>query len=91
MTTTEQPITAAVQEIVDTQLKFTEHGYELHSDDDLWAMGMTSLNSVGLMLSIEDAFDIEFPDHLLHESTFGSVDAIAAAVTNLRSTATRTT
>ena len=36
------------------------------------------------MLAIEDAFDIEFPDRMLKRSVFESIDAIAAALTELQ-------
>ncbi len=49
-------------------------------DDDLFAAGMSSLNSVNLMLALEDHFDIEFPNELLNRKTFESVDAIATAI-----------
>jgi len=48
--------------------------------DDLYAAGLTSHASVNVMLALEDAFDIEFPDRLLHKSTFSSVRAVAEAV-----------
>ncbi|MCD2176237.1 acyl carrier protein [Rhizobium sp. C1] len=48
---------------------------------DLYAAGLSSFASVQLMLGIEDAFDIEFPDHLLNRKSFASIDAIAETVT----------
>lgn len=80
MSTTQLSTVAAVRNIVDKELEFTDHGYRLNPEDDLWSLGMTSLNTVGLMLTIEDAFDIEFPEEVLNEATFSSVNAIAAAV-----------
>lgn len=55
----------------------------LGADDDLYALGMTSHASVNVMLALEDAFDVEFPDRLLRRETFGSVGAITAAVDEL--------
>jgi len=49
-------------------------------EDDLYAAGLTSHASVNVMLALEDAFDIEFPDRLLRKATFSSVRAIADAV-----------
>jgi acyl carrier protein len=51
---------------------------------DLYQAGMTSQASVNVMLAIEDAFDIEFPDRMLKRSVFESIDAIAAALTELQ-------
>jgi acyl carrier protein len=55
----------------------------LSDDADLFAAGMTSHASVNLMLALEDAFDIEFPDRMLTRGVFDSVSAIAAAVAEL--------
>lgn len=52
-------------------------------DADLYAAGMSSFASVQIMLAIEDAFDIEFPDTLLNRKSFQSVDAISATVESL--------
>ena len=37
----------------------------LGDGDDLFAAGMSSHASVNLMLALEDAFDVEFPDEML--------------------------
>lgn len=51
--------------------------------DDLYAAGLKSHAAVSLMLSLEETFDIEFPDQLLQRRTFASVGAIRDAVTQL--------
>lgn len=55
----------------------------LSDDADLYEAGMTSQASVNVMLGLEDAFDIEFPDRMLQRSVFASVSAIAAALDEL--------
>ena len=55
----------------------------LSDDADLFAAGMTSHASVNLMLALEDAFDLEFPDRMLTRGVFASVSAIAAAIAEL--------
>jgi acyl carrier protein len=55
----------------------------LSDDDDLYAAGMTSHASVNVMLALEDAFDVEFPDEMLRKSTFASVSAIRDALATL--------
>jgi acyl carrier protein len=70
-----------------------EHGHlpvdvaTLDDDADLFQAGMTSHASVNLMLGLEAAFDIEFPDAMLKRSVFQSVSAIAAALAQLRAAA----
>jgi len=55
----------------------------LHDDADLYQAGMTSHASVNVMLALEDAFDVEFPDAMLKRSIFESVASIASALTEL--------
>jgi acyl carrier protein len=55
----------------------------LRDDTDLYGAGMTSHASVNVMLAIEGAFDLEFPDRMLTRSVFTSIDTIAAAILEL--------
>lgn len=52
----------------------------LADDADLYAAGLSSFASVQLMLGIEEAFDIEFPDSLLNRKSFASIAAIEKTV-----------
>lgn len=56
----------------------------LDDDADLFQAGMSSHASVNLMLALEDAFDVEFPDSMLKRSVFESVNRIAVAVGELQ-------
>ena len=55
----------------------------LSDDADLFQAGMSSHASVSVMLGLEDAFDVEFPDEMLKRSVFESVAAISAALREL--------
>ena len=59
----------------------------LDDQADLFRAGMSSHASVNVMLALEDAFDIEFPDSMLKRSVFESVGGIATAVEELRAAA----
>jgi acyl carrier protein len=59
----------------------------LDDDADLFRSGMTSHASVNVMLALEDAFDIEFPDSLLSRSVFESIARMAAAIGELQAQA----
>lgn len=52
-------------------------------DADLYAAGLSSFASVQLMLGLEEAFDIEFPDHLLNRKSFASIAAIESTVKSI--------
>ncbi|MGI8572736.1 MAG: acyl carrier protein [Solirubrobacteraceae bacterium] len=56
----------------------------LADEDDLYNAGMSSHASVNLMLALEDAFDIEFPDRMLKRSVFESIAAIRTALDELQ-------
>ena len=80
-----QPSVAdTVRGLVSKQLNLNGSGHELRPDEDLWLLGMTSLTCLGLMLSIEDTFEIEFPEEALQSSTFRSINTISAAVKSSR-------
>ena len=53
--------------------------------DDLYRAGLSSLATVNVMLSIEEAFDVEFPDQLLTRRSFQSIAALADVVRSLQS------
>jgi acyl carrier protein len=53
------------------------------TDADLYKAGLTSHASVNVMLALEDAFDIEFPERMLRKSTFESIAAISEAIAEL--------
>lgn len=57
---------------------------QVADDADLYAAGLTSFASVQLMLGIEEAFDIEFPDNLLNRKSFASIAAIAKTVDQIK-------
>lgn len=56
---------------------------QIANDGDLYKAGLTSLATVGLMLALEDQFNVEFPDSLLSRKTFGSIESILNAVEQL--------
>jgi len=69
-----------IRDVLRAHAKLSVSADALGIDDDLYAAGLTSHASVNVMLALEDAFDIEFPDRLLRKSTFASVGAISGAL-----------
>ncbi len=71
----------------------TEHGRlpvsvaNLVDDADLYQAGMTSHASVSVMLGLEAAFDVEFPDEMLTREVFSSIASIQGALALLTVTA----
>jgi len=58
-------------------------GGDLAEDTDLYRAGMKSFASVQLMLALEEAFEIEFPEEMLNRATFRSIGSIERAVAAL--------
>lgn len=52
----------------------------LADDADLYAAGMTSFATVQLMLALEEAYDVEFPEERLNARTFASIASIREAL-----------
>lgn len=74
---------ARIRDVLDKFGKMPVAAGDIESAADLYDNGMTSHASVNVMIALEDEFDIEFPDTMLQKSTFGSIDAIAAAIAQL--------
>ena len=55
----------------------------LADDQDLYAAGLTSFAAVQLMLGLEEAFDVEFPERMLNRKSFASINAIAGCISEI--------
>jgi acyl carrier protein len=53
---------------------------QLADEADLYEAGMTSHASVNVMLALEGAFDIEFPDAMLRRDIFATIRSISDAL-----------
>lgn len=80
-----QPEQAAqtVRDIVAQHGRLATAVTDLSDESDLYNAGLTSLATVGLMLALEDAFEVEFPDSMLSRKTFGSIASLTSAVQQL--------
>lgn len=72
-----------IRQVLKEHGKFSVNMDVLAEDADLYEAGMTSHASVNVMLALEDAFDLEFPDRMLKRSVFESINAIHAAIEEL--------
>lgn len=62
---------------------FLKGAQKIEPDRDLRERGMTSMDMVNLMLSIEAEFDITIPSQKLVPANFKSVETIAALLREL--------
>ena len=72
-----------IRNILKEHGRLTKDALALGEADDLYQAGMTSHASVNVMLALEGAFDVEFPDRMLRRGVFGSIGSICAAITEL--------
>lgn len=72
-----------IRKVLATHGKLSGDVSTLSRSNDLYEAGMTSHASVNVMLGLEDAFGIEFPDSMLNRQMFSSIDAIDAALAKL--------
>lgn len=73
----------AIRRVLSDHGRLAVDAASLELEDDLYQKGLSSHASVNVMLGLEDAFDVEFPDELLTRSTFQSVAAIRRALEGL--------
>lgn len=84
MSADNRTVTDEIRSIIAAHGRLSADAESLPAEADLYQAGMTSHASVNVMLAVEDAFDLEFPDHLLKRSSFESIAAIAAVVESLQ-------
>jgi acyl carrier protein len=73
-------IAGRVRRVVAEHSHLEASAYECPEQLNLHDAGMTSFESVNIMVIIEDEFDIEFPDHMLRREVFESVASMKSAV-----------
>lgn len=76
-------VTAAIREILGQHGRLPTNVNSLQIDSDLYAAGLTSLATVGVMLALEDHFNVEFPKAMLGRKTFESIASLANAIETL--------
>jgi acyl carrier protein len=74
------PIRSQIRQVLADHARLPVDLTAVSDHADLFQAGMTSHASVNVMLALEDAFDVEFPDSMLKRSAFESIDAIASGI-----------
>ena len=59
----------------------------LNKSDQLFEHGLDSAGVVNVMMALEEAFDVNFPDEFLNRRTFSTLNSIVAAINTIRTTA----
>jgi acyl carrier protein len=87
MSSTSETATDKIRDVIRSYARLPVEVESLADEDDLYQAGMTSQASVNVMLGLEDAFDVEFPDRMLTRSVFESITSIRAALAELEESA----
>ncbi len=74
---------ATIRRIVADHGRLSVDPTGLDSTSDLYSLGLTSHATVNVMLALEEAFEIEFPDEMLRKDTFASLAAMDEVVGKL--------
>lgn len=72
-----------IRAIVLQHARITATSDQLTPTADLYALGLSSMTTVHLMVALEDQFGVEFPDRLLSRKTFQSLQSMLEAVDEL--------
>jgi holo-[acyl-carrier protein] synthase len=75
-----QNMSTIVREVLARHAKLTTPVDQVLDGDDLYQLGLTSHATITVMLGIEEACDVEFPDEALTRSTFATIASISAVV-----------
>jgi acyl carrier protein len=73
-----------IRSVLDEHAKLDISADDLGPETNLYEAGLSSLSTVNVMLAIEDALDIEFPESMLNRRTFESIASIADALEQLQ-------
>lgn len=79
----DQALDLQIRAILNQHGRIAIDAHALALQADLYQAGLSSHASVNVMLALEGAFDLEFPDRMLTRSSFQSIAAIQSAVTEL--------
>lgn len=66
--------------ILKSKLKFIEDEQNFNWDTNLKELGLDSMSTINLLLSIEDEFQVVFPETLTNESTFSTGETLYSAL-----------
>jgi acyl carrier protein len=84
MNSTSDTAIEKIRDVIKSYARLPVDVESLADEDDLYQAGMSSQASVNVMLGLEDAFDIEFPDRMLTRSVFESIASIRGALSELQ-------
>jgi acyl carrier protein len=76
-------LTPTIRDVLREHGRLADDVATLDDESDLFEAGLSSHASVNLMLALEDRFDVEFSERMLHRRTFTSIASIRACLQEL--------
>jgi acyl carrier protein len=73
-----------IHQLLDEHGKLAVPAASLAETQDLYAAGLTSFAAAQLMLALEEAFDVEFPEHMLNRRSFSNLKSIQGCLRELK-------
>jgi len=80
---TEESMKAALRNILSETACLEVPVASLSDTDDLYAVGLSSLGTIRVMLAVEEALGIEIPDELITFDLFQSIESLANTLASL--------
>ncbi|ATQ67192.1 acyl carrier protein [Methylosinus trichosporium] len=72
-----------VRQMIDEHGRLPTPARLLSPNADLYEIGLTSFAAVEVMLALEEALGLQFPERMLRRQSFGSIASIVACLRQL--------
>jgi acyl carrier protein len=72
-----------VRQMIDEHGRLPVAAQELSANADLYEIGLTSFAAVQVMLALEAALGVQFPERMLRRQTLSSINSILAELRHL--------
>ncbi|WP_018264634.1 MULTISPECIES: acyl carrier protein [Methylosinus] len=69
-----------VRQAIDENGRLPAPACDIADNADLYELGLTSFAAVRIMLALEDAYGVQFPEHMLRRRNFASIAAIVSCL-----------
>ena len=79
----EQDVSGQIRQLLSRHGQLPVAVADIPETADLYSVGLKSFSVVQVMLALEGAFDIEFPERMLVRRTFSSISGIEESVKEL--------
>ncbi len=74
----------AIRAVLDARAGLSVPARRIRTGDDLFALGLSGLAAVDVMLAVEAAFGVEFPKAMLRKANVQSIDVLMGCLRALQ-------